>query len=133
MLLADPSNWAKWNPKFVSIRRSRSGQVVPGEQFSMVSQMKRRESPSEIMVREVMPLRRVKVHQIFSHKNRTRHVEVNLELATAKGGIEVTQTLDHSKAGIPLLFDLLIWLIYRFGRSTGTQPLERLKAVAESA
>jgi uncharacterized protein YndB with AHSA1/START domain len=131
-LLADPAHWGLWNPKFISIIRSRSGSVVPGEQFSMVTRMKRGDTPSEIMVREVMPLRRVKVHQVFSQKNRTRHVEVNLELSSKNGGIEVTQSLDHRHAGIPLVFQLLLWFIHRFGKPVGAGPLERLKSLAES-
>ncbi|MGZ8900349.1 MAG: SRPBCC family protein, partial [Limisphaerales bacterium] len=101
MLLADPSQWTRWNPKFVSIRRSRSGAVVAGEQFSMISRLKQRESPSDILVQEVMPLRRVIVRQLFTHKNRSRHVDLNLELSAKDGAIEVTQTLNHNESGIP--------------------------------
>lgn len=133
MLLSDPANWSRWNPKFISMRRSRSGVVVPGEQFSMVSRLKRRDSPSEIMVREVMPLRRVVLRQLFTHKNRSRHVEVNMELTAGKDGIQVTQTLNHEHAGIPFFFELLLWFIHRFGKPTGTAPLARLKMLAEVA
>ena len=133
LLLADPAQWSKWNPKFISIRRLRSGTVVAGEQFSMISRQKRKETPSEVMVREVMPLRRVIVEQSFQHKNRSRHVELNLELAAGKGGIQVTQTLNHGNAGIPFWAEFIAWLIHRLGTATGVPPLERLKAVAESA
>ncbi len=133
MLLADPAQWSKWNPKFISIHRPRCGAVMPGEQFSMVSRLKRKESPSEIMVREVMPLRRLILHQLFTHKNRSRHVEVNLDLSAANGGIEVTQTLNHRNAGMPLIVQFLVWLIHRFGKPAGVPPLQRLKLLAESA
>jgi uncharacterized protein YndB with AHSA1/START domain len=132
-LLADPAHWTKWNQKFVSIRRGRNGTVVPGEQFSMVSRLKRRDEPSEIMVREVMPLRRVTVLQLFTHQNLSRHVEVNLELSASDGGIQVTQTVDHKHAGIPFIFELLIWFVHRFGKPVGEGPLQRLKNLAEAA
>jgi len=132
-LLVDPAHWSKWNPKFISIRRGRNGAVVPGEQFSMVTRLKRRDEPSEIMVREVMPLRRVIVRQLFTHKNRSRHVEVNIELAARADGIQVTQTLDHKHAGIPIVFEWLIWFIHKFGKPVGEAPLQRLKNLAEAA
>lgn len=132
MLMADPAQWCKWNPKFVSMRRSRSGAVVPGEQFSMVTRFKRGESPSDILVGEVMPLRRVTVRQLFTHKNRSRQVELNLEISNSADGIQVTQTLNHKGAGIPWIFEALIWMIHRFGRTVGVPPLARLKMLAET-
>ena len=130
MLLADPARWGEWNPKFVSLRRTRSGPVVAGEQFSMVTRLKRGESPSEVLVKEVMPLRRVTVKQLFTQRNRSRHVDVELELSARDGGIQVTQTLNHKNA-VGFVVNLLIWLIHRFGRPVGIPPLERLKSLAE--
>ena len=99
----------------------------------MISRQQRKETPTEVMVREAMPLRRVIVEQSFQHKNRSRHVEVNLELAAGKDGIQVTQTLNHGNAGMPFWSEFMAWVIHRFGSATGVPPLERLKAVAESA
>lgn len=130
MLLADPARWGEWNPKFVSVRRNRSGPVVAGEQFSMVTRLKRGESPSEVLVREVMPLRRVSVKQLFTRRNRSRHVDVRLELSANEGGIEVTQTLDHTHA-FGFILNFLIWAIHRLGKPVGIPPLERLKNLAE--
>ena len=129
--IADPANWPQWNPKFVSIQRVRRGFVVAGEQFSMVSRMKRGESPSEILVSEVMPLRRVTIRQMYSHKNRARHIDVHLQLAARNDRIEVTQTLDHKHSGLPVLLRMLVWFITRFGKPTGPGPLQRLKELAE--
>ena len=114
------------------MRRSRRGAVVPGEQFTMVSRLKKGETPSEILVREVMPLRRVTLRQLFTHKNRSRQVEVNLEITAREGGIQVTQTMDHTGAGLPWVFAGLIWLIHQIGHTQGVAPLVRLKALAEN-
>lgn len=97
----------------------------------MISRLKQRESPSDILVQEVMPLRRVIVRQLFTHKNRSRHVDLNLEISAKDGAIEVIQTLNHAGSGIPWFFKLPIWLLHRFGKEVDAAPLMRLKSLAE--
>ena len=92
--------------------------------------LKRGESASEVLVREVMPLRRVSVKQLFTQRSRSRHVDVELELSARDGGIQVTQTLNHRNA-VGFVVNLLIWFIHRFGKPVGIPPLERLKSLAE--
>ncbi|MGZ8920898.1 MAG: hypothetical protein ACXW3L_07935, partial [Limisphaerales bacterium] len=70
--------------------------------------------------------------QLFTHKNRSRHVDLNLELSAKDGAIEVTQTLNHNESGIPWFFSLFIWMLHRFGKGVGAAPLVRLKSLAES-
>lgn len=130
--LADPAKWPEWQHKVVQVQRSRSGEIIPDEQFRAVFQMKRRQTDTQVAVRTAEPPKEIVLRQHFDFGQRARQVEVTFKLERAGSRTRVTQILDHSQSGIPLLLRLLIWFIYRFGRSTGPQPLRRLRQLVEA-
>lgn len=129
--VADPAQWPSWNPKLAYLRRTRSGPLVSGEQFSSRWRLKRREEDNEMIVRGVEEKKKIQMEQHFHYKNRVRVLGVTFELEETGHGVKFSQTIDHSRSGIPFVFQGLMWAIFKFGRPVGKPMLTRLKELAE--
>jgi uncharacterized protein YndB with AHSA1/START domain len=130
--IVDPVKWSAWNQKLIWMRRARTGPVIPGEQLSTKWRLKRREDINEITVRLVEPMKKMVLRHSFQHRNRTRMLEITFSLEEKNSKTKLTQIVDHAEAGIPLVFQALIWFIHRSGKSVQMSGLEKLKTLVEA-
>jgi hypothetical protein len=129
--LADPVLQADWNPKVVSVGRTRSGPVRFGERFEMIYVMSGRERRSRVEVTACRPLQRIVfLHRMVGDAD-GRVVEEAYDVVSHDNGVKVIQTIDLSRAGIPWLVRAVMWFISRFGWDAGESNFERLKRVVE--
>jgi uncharacterized protein YndB with AHSA1/START domain len=131
--VADPVLVSIWNPKVVAVDRLREGPVETGEQFEMTYRMSRgdRRSTVEVLAAEA-PCRLVIRHTPCERPERGCAVE-HYVLEMRRGRTRLTQTLDLSRAGVPLWARPLIWLIMKLGKPKGTPCLELLRDAVESS
>lgn len=129
--LADPVMQAEWNPKVVSIDRKRSGPVRLGERFEMIYRMRGRESQSRVEVTFAQAPQRVVFLYRVAWKSAEQIVEESYEMSPRGSGVNVVQTVDFSRAGIPWPFRLLMWFINRFGWNAEEPYLDRLRRLVE--
>lgn len=130
-LLADPLLQADWNPKIVSIERERAGPVRHGERFEMLYRMGARENLSRVEVTAVQPFERV----VFVHRMQgtsgEQVVEEAYEISPHGQSVRLVQTVDLTRAGIPWVAAVVVWVIHRFGRNAEKAYLARLRTLAE--
>jgi uncharacterized protein YndB with AHSA1/START domain len=129
--VADPALQKKWNPKIVEVMRERKGAVELGEKFEMVYRMSGQENHTRVEVTAADEGERV----VFLHRSIWKSVEriVEEEYAiTAHGaGVKVVQTIDFSRAGVPWLLRVVIWVITRFGTKVEKPYLWRLRELVD--
>jgi hypothetical protein len=122
---------AVWNEKLVSVDRRFDGPVQLGERIEAVYQMsgKRRTSSAEI-VRCQPPLALTLRHHMAGEPPE-RFVDERYDLFADGNVTRVVQSVDFSKAGMPLWARGLIWFISTFGQPSGEGTLEPLKRACE--
>ena len=132
-LIADPLRQLDWNPKIISLDRSRSGPVHVGERFIMLFQMNKRQRESAVEVIESLPPTRLRLRHASTWNNRPQIIDEAYDLSPASSGVRVVQTIDFSPSGIPRLIRALLWFLSRFGQNVQEPTLHRLKSLAEAA
>jgi len=130
--LADPVQMSLWNDKIVAVDRDSDQPVRTGETFNMIYRMRSKESECVVTVRDVQPGAAVTYEHVAEWRGKPQIVHQTLRLKSTGNQTRVTEEIDLAKAGIPLPFRLLIWVINRFGKPTGEMPLEKLKRLVEA-
>lgn len=111
--VADPVLVSVWNPKIVAVEREREGVVVEGERYGIAYRMTR-DVRAEVTVARCEPPTLVVLRNEMVEPPGV--VIETLELRPGTGGTHLSQSIDLSRAGIPLPVRALMWLIHRFGR-----------------
>lgn len=128
--LSDPVLLGTWNPRIREIERDATGPVVLGERFGLTFQMSRAEHAEMEVLECTFPTRIVFRHHRETDPN--AYADLTFDVRATDGGCVLTQTFDLSRAGIPVFFRVLIWLISRFGKPEGATYLQELKQDLES-
>ncbi|MEZ6243626.1 MAG: SRPBCC family protein [Phycisphaerales bacterium] len=128
--VADPVMESAWNPKIVGVDRERRQTVGAGERYRMTFHMGARDHEYDVEVLAVEEPLRVQ-YAMKTTDLTAGEVRVLYELAKTSKGVRLRQTIDLSRAPIPLPFRALIWLITRLGSSKETPYLDRLREQAE--
>lgn len=130
--VADPLRVAEWNPKLVSIDRTRSGPLERDEAYTVIYRMSRRDSEMRAVVTcEELP-HRLEIELRDPEWRQTRFVVESYHLDEREGGTRVVQRIDLSHSGIAWPWRLLMGLLSRFGTPQGQPYLERLRELVET-
>jgi hypothetical protein len=130
--ISDPVLMAEWNPKISNIKRNSNGPVHLGESFSMTFTMSSKPRESTVDVIECQE----PYHLVLRHKHidmLLHYMDVSFQLTGIDEHSRLIQIMDFSHSGIPLIFQILIWITHKIGKPTGKPYLQILKEKIENA
>ena len=135
--IVDPQRMADWHAKLEEVRRDGTGPVFVGERFGatyIMSKKKQNRGHSETEVVRCDPWSALVLRHRMPEQGPNRYVEETFQLSPRADGAEthVEQTVNFSRAGMPLWVRALMWFITRFGESQGEGILEPLKRACET-
>lgn len=130
--VADPTLLQRWNPNVQRVEPQSLGRPERGYRYRAAYALGGKVSQMEAEVEEFRPPRRMVVRLTGGRLPPTAVVREIYDLLPIADGTRLTQTIDWSRAGLPLWFRIVAWFISRFGRPTGKRFLVRFKELVES-
>ncbi|MBK7978314.1 MAG: SRPBCC family protein [Deltaproteobacteria bacterium] len=124
-VLAEPARRGEWNDKIVRVERRRSGAPVVGERYRLRYRLsgREREMEAEVVVCEAPRLLAVREH---APGDPERAVVVTWRLDADGAGTRISQEVDVTRAPIPGVVKLLMWIVSRTGKPRGATVVETL-------
>lgn len=127
----DPTLLQRWNPNVQWVEPHSLGPPGRGYRYRAAYALGGKLSQVEAEIEEFRPPVRMVVRLTGGRLPPTACVREIYDLMPIAGGTRLIQTIDWSRAGIPLWFQIITWFVSRVGRPTGKRFLIRFKELVE--
>jgi hypothetical protein len=132
--IEDPQQMKRWNSKLVSVQSISQGKRGKGYFYRAKYKM-RKECEFAAEVVEYVENQKWTVH--FSNGigdgfSKDCNIFESYELIPNRNGTLVKQLIDIRNSGIPIIFQLLIWIITTIGSKANEGPLDSLKKLVQN-
>ena len=131
VVLTDPSQLPRWNPKVIAVEPRSPGSFRKGYRYRVTYRM----SGENAVMQEVdvfEPPARLEIRVTGGRMPANGVVHERYTLRRLPAGTEVVQLIDMRQSGIPWLWRVIMAVLQRIGRPTGKRYLENLKSLVES-
>jgi len=133
--LENPANMPLWNPKVKRVSTMSSDAPKLGYRYAITYQMHERADAAEFLAEFVdfEPFSRLRIRLTGNQAPHNRIIYEIYELSQRDGGTFLTQIINIENSGVNIIFRLLIWIIQRWGKPTGTRYLETLRDIVQNS
>lgn len=129
-LLAEPQSYRQWNKKVVKVEAP-EGALHIGSRFRIATRLGNKDRKADVEVVDFLEPTKLGLLYHYKSPASAQVVLVTYELIQdTHDRTLLRQAVDLQDSGIPKLWQLVLWLLHRFGVSVEAGPLQRLAGLA---